>query len=486
LAGESTQTLVTVVLDAGSPLTVALVATGLPLGASASFTPSVGTASFVSLLILNTTASVGPGSYQIIVVGTSGDLVASVAFQLTVQPAKPATYTLTVSPPSAAGGTTNPPSGAYNYTAGQLVTVSAVPSAGWSFTQWMVNGSQAGNGTQLAFTVNGNTEVTPVFSQTPPPVLVVPQASVSFLSNGEGSTQIMIDGTGYSLPTSFSWPIGSNHTASVQGVISIGNATQLLFVGWQGGLSSNSSTLNFTVKNNMTVMVAYQARYLVNLAFVDSVGGVVSPQAVTVFGPQGSQTVSSTNSSIWLDSGANYTLAGATTDGTKVTSLIPIDGAFTVTKPETVTIPLSIYPVSVKLVDAFGQPISGATVTLTTEGGEQYTQVTSKNGSATFADVPTGQFNATYSYLGVSGSLSSATAGAHSNTVTVALSYPIISVVVVFAAALAIALIRVWRPGRIAGIGHFLSRHLGFRRSALTPALSVSSGPTSSRDSADE
>jgi hypothetical protein len=204
LAGESTQTLVTVVLDAGSPLTVALVATGLPLGASASFTPSVGTASFVSLLILNTTASVGPGSYQIIVVGTSGDLVASVAFQLTVQPAKPATYTLTVSPPSAAGGTTNPPSGAYNYTAGQLVTVSAVPSAGWSFTQWMVNGSQAGNGTQLAFTVNGNTEVTPVFSQTPPPVLVVPQASVSFLSNGEGSTQIMIDGTGYSLPTSFS------------------------------------------------------------------------------------------------------------------------------------------------------------------------------------------------------------------------------------------------------------------------------------------
>jgi hypothetical protein len=284
----------------------------------------------------------------------------------------------------------------------------------------------------------------------PPPPLVV---SVSFLSNGGGSTQIAIDGTEHSLPMSFSWPVGSNHTVSAQMVTSLGNATEFLFVGWQGGLSSTSSTLNFMVKNDMTVVAAYQARYLVSLAFVDSVGGTVSPQGVTVSGPEGSQTVPSANSSIWLDSGSKYALVGATSDGVLVTPLVPADGAFTATKPETVTIPLSIYPVSVKIVDAFGQPISGAIVTLTNAGGQQHTQATSKNGSATFAQVPTGQFHATYSYLGVSGSLSNAAPGAHINTVTVALSYPILSVVLVFAAALAFAGIRMWRRGRNTNIG---------------------------------
>jgi hypothetical protein len=318
--------------------------------------------------------------------------------------------------------------------------MSAFPSSGWSFSHWLIDGRLAGNGTELAFMASSNVNITPVFSKAV--VTATPRASVAFLSKGGNSSLIVIDGTKYSLPTSFSWNVGSTHTASVQAVVPIGTATELFFVGWQGGLNSSSSTLDFTVENNMTVIAAYQAKYLVNLVFVNPAGAILSVQNETISGPQGLMSIASGNSSVWLDAGAKYALVGATIDGMTIMPLDPRFGAIAVTKPQTVTIPLSIYPVSIKLVDVFGQPISGALVTLTTEGGGQFAQVTDKNGSATFVDVPMGSFHATYSYLGVSGNVSNQAVGAHNVTATLALSYPLVSVVAVVAAGLAIEIIR--------------------------------------------
>jgi hypothetical protein len=63
--------------------------------------------------------------------------------------------------------------------------------------------------------------------------------------------------------------------------------------------------------------------------------------------------------------------------------------------------------------------------------------VTGGNGTVTYDKEPLGVLYATYSYLGVSGHVQNATRGQHRETVAVALSYPLISMGVVFAGAAA-------------------------------------------------
>jgi hypothetical protein len=97
-----------------------------------------------------------------------------------------------------------------------------------------------------------------------------------------------------------------------------------------------------------------------------------------------------------------------------------------------------------RLVDIFGMPISGAQVALTTKGGQVLNAVTDANGTVSYS-LPPGRFNATYSYLGVSGHIQNITQGQHPETVAVALSYPLISMGVAFAGTAAISGVMIWR-----------------------------------------
>ena len=424
---------------------VGLSAIGVPPGVSSLFTPSTGTAGFVAVFLLNTPGSFKPGTYQINVVGTSGELVHSSSFDLTIVAAPPATFKEIVSNSPQQGGTTDPASGSFTFLANRLLNITAFPSSGWSLDHWLVNGISAGNGSQLSFVPKGDVTINAVFIKATPPV--VPSASVSFSAMGANSSEVVVDGARYALPRSFTWPIGSSHQVSVQTVIRVGNETELVLLGWHGWANSSSSALSVTVKNSMTLIADYQTKLLVNFAFVDSVATPVTPQNATISGPGGWITITSANSSAWLDAGGEYTFVAATAGGI-VVSHLPVFGGFTVNNPATITVPLSIFPISIRVVDVFGQSISGAKVTLTTPGQQRFTQITGNDGVATFNDIPNGWFNATYSYLGVSGSLSNSATGAHSNTVTMALSYPIFSVVAVFAAAAAIASVRIWRRNR--------------------------------------
>jgi hypothetical protein len=71
--------------------------------------------------------------------------------------------------------------------------------------------------------------------------------------------------------------------------------------------------------------------------------------------------------------------------------------------------------------------------------------VTGGPGTVTYDTVPLGVFYATYSYPGVSGHVQNATQGGHRETVAVALSYPLISMGVVFVGAAAASGVMVWR-----------------------------------------
>lgn len=72
------------------------------------------------------------------------------------QQAPPPNYTLTIFPPYAGGGTSDPPSGEYTYAEGTLVTVTAIPSSGYELLRWFLDGGDIGATNPIEFTMIHN------------------------------------------------------------------------------------------------------------------------------------------------------------------------------------------------------------------------------------------------------------------------------------------------------------------------------------------
>jgi hypothetical protein len=140
---------------------VGLSASGLPAGATATFTPSSVTGSGMSALSVSTTGSTPPGSYTLTITGTSGALVHSTPVTLVVQAAAPPDFSLSATPSSNTIVQGNPASyttsvGSLNgFTAGVGLTVSGLPSgATATFTPPSVTGSGMST---LAVSTTGST-----------------------------------------------------------------------------------------------------------------------------------------------------------------------------------------------------------------------------------------------------------------------------------------------------------------------------------------
>jgi YVTN family beta-propeller protein len=93
-AGSSGAAAVTIVPVNGFTGTVALSLSGLPAGASASFTTNSATSSTLSI---SAPATVAAGTYPLKITGTSGSLTATAAISLVVSPSTPPGFTLAVS-----------------------------------------------------------------------------------------------------------------------------------------------------------------------------------------------------------------------------------------------------------------------------------------------------------------------------------------------------------------------------------------------------
>jgi M6 family metalloprotease-like protein len=98
--GESISTTVNLGLLNGSG-TVSLSASGLPSGASAAFGPQTCAPSCSSTLTFSTSATTPSGTYQIMISGTSGSIIRSTTYSVTVQ--SPLSYSATFSQTGAAG-----------------------------------------------------------------------------------------------------------------------------------------------------------------------------------------------------------------------------------------------------------------------------------------------------------------------------------------------------------------------------------------------
>jgi poly(beta-D-mannuronate) lyase len=79
---------------------VALSASGLPAGATATFNPASVNSIGSSTLTVNTTTSTPPGTYTVTITGTSGSLVHSTTVSLVVNPPPPPDFSLSASPAS--------------------------------------------------------------------------------------------------------------------------------------------------------------------------------------------------------------------------------------------------------------------------------------------------------------------------------------------------------------------------------------------------
>jgi hypothetical protein len=81
-------------------------------------------------------------------------------------PAPPATYDLTIMP--AVGGTTDPAPGTYTYPEGTSVTVTAIPSSGYTFDHWELDGVNVGASNPITVTMDKDHNLNGVFSAIPP------------------------------------------------------------------------------------------------------------------------------------------------------------------------------------------------------------------------------------------------------------------------------------------------------------------------------
>lgn len=223
-------------------------------------------------------------------------------------------------------------------------------------------------------------------------------------------------------PSSFTWPVGSNHTL-ILGELSINTSTgRSRFTGWSEGINSTSASLTIEVRADLSLLASYKNQYLTNIAFTDAEGRSVSPQDLTIRGSAEAFTL--INSSLWLFSGI-YQVTHAEWMGTNVASTQVAPVTFTVASSKTITVPLPVYDETFVVTDVYGLPVSGVNVTVTV--GNQIQQVlTNDTGLAVFREVPLGYLNGTIKYLAFGADIRIAEPGRHTEYVTVTLSYPVV------------------------------------------------------------
>jgi len=180
-------------------------------------------------------------------------------------------------------------------------------------------------------------------------------------------------------------------------------------------------------------------QYFVAFAFTDSSGSrQVVPTSLSIQQQNGgAKAVPGFNT--WVDNGTTFTIASVIWEGADVKPLNPTP--YQVSAPENITVKSRIYPASVKVTDLFGLAVQGAPVSAKLANGTMVTRTTNSDGVATFGLIPIGTYQATVSNLGVSTSTSAdASVGSEANT-TVALSLPVLGVVLVVAALIVGALL---------------------------------------------
>ncbi|MDA4126130.1 MAG: hypothetical protein OK452_02855 [Thaumarchaeota archaeon] len=412
-----------------------LSAPNLAPGFTVSFSPTQSISSFSSTMQVQVSSAVSTGTYFVIVSLTSGGISAAVTYTLYVSAAPMQYYLLLESLPSS-GGTTIPAPGRYLSAPNSSFSATASPMAGYTLDHWTLDGQSVGSSTVITATIrHNNSALAAIFRPLSAGSLAL--AEVTFWSL-EGSHTIQVDGSSYTLPTVFSWPVGSNH--SITATSSTSDQTRWVFQRWSGSIKSSSPQATLKVSSSMDVIAEYQTQVLLQLRFTDSAGAPIRPDSASLYGPSGSVDVPASGQ-VWIVEGARYTLQSVFYMGIDVgpggqSSVIPS------TTPTTRTIPLLVYDVTTKITDMFGMPLQGALVSITTANGQVLASRSDSAGLASFTHVPLGTYTAHVSYMGLTYDVAQSSAGSNTLAVAVALSYPMLALVALLGSGASLYLLR--------------------------------------------
>ncbi|MEM3803426.1 MAG: carboxypeptidase-like regulatory domain-containing protein [Conexivisphaerales archaeon] len=404
---------------------------GLPDGIGASITPSTGTSNFTSQLIVAVPLTASPGNYTFEVNAAGQNASSSALAQLEVLQhvtTSSALYTVSVMAFPSGGGGVSPAAGTYNLPEGSSFTLMALPSTGWVLQGWIVNGNYLGNQSEMTLTVDQNYTVLAEFL--PESYINVPKVLVSVSSNAPGAVAL-VDGQSLALPTSLYWVEGTTHVLQVQQYIYVSSTSRFSFTRWTGPLTSTYTTLPVVADSNLSLTANYARELFVSLNFKDNMGNIISIQNAQVSSTSGSQSVP-LDGGIWLNPNETYYLEQGYWHGVNVAE--GQQGEFS---GQSLSFVLPIYNYSVVVSDVFGQPVSGAKVSIYLPDGSVLTGISSSKGIAYFDQVPLGNYKVTITYLGFSSAINASIAGSSEQKVMLIQSYPFFAAITVFIAGLA-------------------------------------------------
>ncbi|MEM1566593.1 MAG: PKD domain-containing protein [Candidatus Bathyarchaeia archaeon] len=117
------------------------------------------------------------------------------------------TYKLKIE--TTAGGTTNPAPGTYTYAAGSQVQVTAIPSSGYIFDHWELNGTNVGAATTYTVTVDSNYNLKAFFKAAPPllTVSISPMSASIVVGQQVAFSSLVSGGTP---PYTYQWFVNNN------------------------------------------------------------------------------------------------------------------------------------------------------------------------------------------------------------------------------------------------------------------------------------
>ncbi|MEM2779752.1 MAG: PKD domain-containing protein [Candidatus Bathyarchaeia archaeon] len=116
------------------------------------------------------------------------------------------TYRLKIE--ATAGGTTNPAPGTYTYAAGTQVQVTAIPSGGYVFDHWELNGTNVGTATTYTVTMNDNYVLKAFFKQVPPLTVSISPMSASIVVGQQITFTSAVSGG--TPPYAYQWFVSNN------------------------------------------------------------------------------------------------------------------------------------------------------------------------------------------------------------------------------------------------------------------------------------
>ncbi len=194
-------------------------------------------------------------------------------------------YQLTTAVTPSGSGTITPScsSGCWE-SSGAIVSLTARANSGFTFSSW--SGGLTGNPTSVTMTA----------PQTVTATFVGATISVTVGSSPSG-LQVIVDGTTYTAPQTFSWTAGSSHSLNVSSPQNAGAGTRYAWASWsQGGGQSQS----VHPTSSTTYTANFNTQYQLTTAVTPAGSGTVSPNC-----PSG----------CWYNSGSNVSLQASPSSG---------------------------------------------------------------------------------------------------------------------------------------------------------------------------